>query len=81
MGLEIVELIMLAEEQFEVEIKDEDMEFISTCGEFCSLIEQKLGIDTGRIWPHVQQMIADGLSIPLERVTCEAEFVRDLGVG
>jgi acyl carrier protein len=81
MGLEIVELIMLAEERFEIEIKDEDMAFVSTCGQFCNLIKRKLEIDTGDIWPEVRQMIAELLLVPLEKVTREAEFVRDLGVG
>ncbi|RYX80698.1 hypothetical protein EON83_27520 [bacterium] len=43
MGLEIVELIMRAEEEFDIEIADSDVEWISTPGALCDLIERKLG--------------------------------------
>jgi len=44
MGLEMVELVMRAEEEFGIEIKDEDCSFVSTCGQLCNLIQYQMGI-------------------------------------
>lgn len=47
MGLEIVELIMRAEEEFHIEILDSEAELLATPGMLCSLIEYKLS----GVWP------------------------------
>ena len=44
MGLDIVELIMRAEEEFEIEIPDSDAERLSTPGALCDYIERKLAL-------------------------------------
>jgi len=43
MGLDAVELIMRAEEEFDIEILDEEASLVSTPGQLCALIERKLG--------------------------------------
>ena len=40
-SLDVVELVMALEEEFEIEIPDEDAEKISTVGEAVSYIEEK----------------------------------------
>ena len=42
MGLDIVELIMRAEEEFEIEIPDADAEMLSTPGALCDYVENRL---------------------------------------
>ncbi len=44
MGLDSVELIMRVEEDFEIEILDNEAELVSTPGALCALIERKLGV-------------------------------------
>lgn len=43
MGLDIVELIMRVEEEFEIEIPDSDAEMLSSPGMLCAYIEHRLG--------------------------------------
>jgi acyl carrier protein len=44
MGMDSVELIMRVEEDFEIEILDNEAELISTPGALCAIIERKLGV-------------------------------------
>ncbi|MBO8153222.1 MAG: acyl carrier protein [Thermovirga sp.] len=44
-SLDIVELIMGIEEEFDIEIPDEDAEKLTTVGEAMEYIKNKLGVD------------------------------------
>jgi acyl carrier protein len=48
-SLDVVELVMRAEEEFEIEIPDEDAESISTVGELVCYIANKTGQPAGSL--------------------------------
>lgn len=41
-SLDIVEMLMNIEEEFDIEIPDSDVKNLTTIGEFCSYIEERL---------------------------------------
>ncbi len=81
MGLEIVAVIMRVEEEFELEIPDEDAERLATVG---AMADYVAGIIPWRgreeIMQRVRVVVADEVSMPLEQVRPESRFVEDLGV-
>jgi acyl carrier protein len=82
MGIDIVELVMEAEEEFEVTIPDAIASGVETAGELSEVIRERLaalGLPEIDPWPRVQRLISDQLGVPIERVTPKAHFVRDLG--
>jgi acyl carrier protein len=91
MGMEIVELVMRVEEEFEIEIPDADAEAFDTVGALHRYIVQKLADDSSpefnkerasdEIWNKLRSIIADEFALPLERVTPEAHLVYDLDLG
>lgn len=82
MGIDIVELVMEAEEEFEIQIPDQIAAGVTTAGELSELIRQRLaarGLPELDPWPRVQRLISEQLGVALENVTPNSHFVRDLG--
>jgi hypothetical protein len=79
MALEIVELFMRAEEEFEIEIPDEDAQALTTVGALSDYISARLGGQD--VWERVRAMVADEISVPAERLAHETRFVEDLDLG
>lgn len=82
MGLDVVELIMRAEEEFEIEIPYEDAELLSTPGQLCALIERKLGFieaekrsgcPTSRAFYRVREALRE-LNVPRSAITPRTHF-------
>jgi len=82
MGLESVELIMRAEEEFSIEIFDQEAEGVSTPGQLCALIERKLGFanaekrsgcPTSRAFYRVRQTLQE-LNVPRSAITPRTHF-------
>ena len=85
MGLELVELMMAVEEEFNVTIDDEEAYEINTPGELLKSILTKQGSDDPYVkaerWDQLRWLIAEQLDVPLHEVTETAGFVRDLDAG
>lgn len=91
MGLEIVEVIMRVEEEFDIEILDEEAETLNTVGRLYECVLQKLKVKASatasgqpapqEVWDALRAALADELSVPIEKLTAETDFVRDLNLG
>ena len=82
MGLDIVELVMRAEEEFEIEIPDSDAEALTTVGALSDYISgRRPEMEAGEVWERVRAMVADEISVPAEGLARETRFVEDLDLG
>ena len=86
MGLDIVELVMALEEEFEVQISDRDAEKLVLVGQVSDYIAQKPrepGESHGEdeIWNRVKRVVIEQLGVKPEQVTRQTNFVYDLGCG
>jgi acyl carrier protein len=87
MGLEIVELIMRMEEEFEFEIPSADAQQLETVGALHNYVVEKLIHNSPQhnaanikdeIWNRLCGILADEFAIPLDKIRPEASFVHDL---
>jgi acyl carrier protein len=81
MGLDIVELIMRVEEEFNIEIPDEDAEKLTTAGSIADYVAEKSGADGDThevIWQRVKAVLVEAYGIPPEKVHPSARLVEDL---
>lgn len=84
MGLEIVEVIMRLEEEFDIEIPDEDAERLTTVGQIADYVAEKLMLPEDqreRHWNRVQAIVVDEANVPAEQVHRETRLVEDLNLG
>jgi acyl carrier protein len=84
MGLDTVELVMAIEEEFGIEIPNEDAAALTTAGDISAYVVKQLTAlgkqpSSGETWERVKSVIAYQLGVKLEGVTPEAHIVRDLG--
>lgn len=81
MGLVIVELTMRVEEEFDLEVPDEDAEKLVTVGLMSDYIAQKLPSEQdNQIWKGLCAIIADQCAVPLEKITRTTRLVEDLNL-
>ena len=88
MGLDSVELVMAFEEEFEIEIPDDEAARIITVSDARDCIVRKLrervenasAVDPEEVWSRVKTIVVEHLGVKPERVTPEAAFIDDLGV-
>lgn len=88
MGLDSVELVMAFEEEFGVEIPDDEAERIITVGDARDCIVGKLraraedpdAIDPEEVWSRIKAIVVDLIGVRPEKVIPEAAFIDDLGV-
>jgi hypothetical protein len=90
MGLDIVEMVMELEKEFELEMPDDDLRPLRTVGDFYSYLEYRLA-ETGRItstgrfdgdlWSRYLEIVERETGVPRGRLRPDADFYRDLGVG
>ncbi len=88
MGLDSVELVMAFEEEFGIEITDEEAQLIVTVGDARDCIVGKLrvraedseAVDPKEVWSRVKTIVVDCIGVRPEKVVPEAAFVDDLGV-
>ena len=86
MGLEVVELVMAAEEHFAIQVDDEEAAKLVNCGLFCDYIIAKLRARgdsrTGdEVWSQLKAIIVEQLGVKPDDVRREAKFYEDLGCG
>lgn len=83
MGLDTVELVMALEEEFGIEIPNEDAARLETVGEIADYILARLtpneSIDPAALWTRVKSTVVHQLGVKPERVTRDASVVKDLG--
>lgn len=85
MGLDTIELVLYAEQHFGVAVPDERAEKTVTVEQFARLLyELRAQIAAPLAYEVVllqlQQLIAKRFNIPLEKITPNATFVKDLGL-
>ncbi len=90
MGLDTVELVLLAEKEFELQLPDDEVSLIATVGEFTQLIHQKLLLkhglgksqnpspDIDEIYNTIKKLLMTQFAIPENKITPDARFVDDL---
>jgi hypothetical protein len=90
MGLDLVEMVMELEKEFELDMPDEDLRPMRTVGDFYLYVERRLadagrltatGRFEGELWSRYLAVVERETGVPKVRLRPEAEFYRDLGVG
>ena len=85
MGLDLVNLIMSIEEEFDIEIPDAIAEKIVTVGDVVDIVVAEL-TQLGRladpidVFLRVRQQTHEASEVALDRITRETRFVQDLGL-
>ena len=87
MGLDTVELVMTLEEEFGIEIPNEDAARLATVGEIADYILARLAsgggsiesIDLAALWVRVKSVVVRQLGVAPDKVTRTASVVQDLG--
>ena len=80
MGLEAAELVLSVEENFEIEIPDEDTIAIVTVGQLRDYIaakqraEGRANVNADIIFDQLRTLIPYWLSVPVEQITPDARF-------
>ena len=86
MGLETVEIVLWAEEEFGVSMPDEEVGGIFTVGEFSEYIGEKvdstLGISISRddILGKITDLLVNDYGIERDKIKPSSKFVQDLGL-
>jgi acyl carrier protein len=87
MGLDTVEIVLWAEEEFDVSMPDEEVGKIYTVGEFATYIAQKVNeakgssIDYSDTLPKILDVLESDYGVERTEVTLSSRFVQDLGFG
>lgn len=89
MGLDTVELILTIEEEFGLDIPNEDGAIIETAGALSDYVQSRLERARGRPfgdaeaamhWERVRAIIAGQIAVNPDIVLRDSNFVRDLGL-
>lgn len=86
MGLDVVELVMAVEEEFSIEVNDEEAAQLATCGSLADYVVKQLRArgDTrtqDEVWTRLKDLIVEQLGVKADEVKREAKFYEDLGAG
>lgn len=86
MGLETVEIVMWAEEAFDISLPDEEVSEVYTVGEFASLIARKVNERHNKNWsyreplPLVIDVLVNDYGVQREKISTVSRIVDDLGL-
>jgi acyl carrier protein len=87
MGLDAVEMVMAIEEEFDINIPDEEAGNFDTVGKLYRHIVDVLyqsgcsgQVDESEVWERMKDVIVSQLGVRPELVTEDASFVADLGI-
>lgn len=86
MGLDTVEIIIWAEEEFDVSMPDEEVRNIYTVGEFAKYIAQKVNSSKGDsityqdTLPKIIDLLVDNYGVERRKINTSSKFVQDLGL-
>lgn len=84
MGLEIIELIMHIEEEFDIHIPDEDAEKFKTVGDIENYVVMRLQAPTmeaDAVYESLKSIIIHRWQLADSKVFREARLVEDIGLG
>lgn len=88
MGLDTVETVLWAEEEFGLEIPDADAAEIRTVGEFSFYIHRMLALrdgfkapTEGHVFEKIKKYLISNFEMKPEWITRQADFIKDLGMG
>ena len=82
MGLDTVELVMAIEEEFDIQILNEDASRLENVGDIYLYIVDQLNIANEKedeVWERLKKLIIYQLGVKPEQVTKDARIVKDLG--
>ncbi len=85
MGLDTVEIVLWAENEFGVEMPDQEITNIYTVGEFATYIANKVNetkgtsFDYADILPKLLEVLESDYGVDKDKVTLNSRFVQDLG--
>ena len=86
MGLDTVEIVMWAEEEFDIEISDEEASNIFTVGEFASFITMKAfsstatSISEDEVYNKLCDLLVNGYAVERDTIKSSSRFIQDLGL-
>ena len=80
MGLDTVEIVMWAEEEFEISISDEEASGILTVGEFAKFLSNKSKVDYEVCFIKIGNLLVSDYSINSLKISADSRFVQDLGL-
>lgn len=86
MGLDTVELVLLVEKRFNLELGEAELSGITRVGEFCDLLHARLqgpghpGPDRDAIYATLSELLVQHFRVPPAHITPQARFVADLGL-
>jgi acyl carrier protein len=87
MGLDTVEFVLWAEQEFEIEIPDNDAQFILTVGQFTTYVHRKLfnmhgaaSKSEAEIFKRIKDFLIAEFEIAPEKISRDSNFVKDLGL-
>lgn len=86
MGLDAVELVMAVEEEFIIDIPDDEAERMKTVGDLYSYVHESVHLKAIRppsdeeLWQRVRKVVVAQLGVKEHQVTREARFIEDLGM-
>ena len=87
MGLDTVEIVLWAEQTFDVSMPDEEVGQIFTVGEFAKYIAKKVNdvkgthIDYTDTLPQILDILESDYGVKRSKITLSSRFVQDLGFG
>ena len=84
MGLDTVEIVITIEEEFDIEIPDEDAANLGILGDLHDYVVRVLRQrgetpDESRVWSRIAEIVIAQLGVHPKKVTRSADIVRDLG--
>ncbi len=85
MGLDTVEFILWSEQEFEIEIPDEDAQQLLTVGQFAAYVHQQL-LDTqgsmataeAEIFERIETFLVSTFKISPDKISRDSNFIKDL---
>jgi acyl carrier protein len=79
MGLDVVEMVMAVEAEFDLDIPDADAGRLATVGDLYWYVREHAAV-TEDLWGRLLDVIERETAVKRERLHPEARFTRDLGL-
>ena len=80
MGLDMVELVLAIEDEFDIYIRDGEWENLSTPNDIARYIDQHSQITKENILKRVIEISSEQLNIPISKIDSNSRYLEDLCV-